>query len=182
MKNACLLLFVLLAAAPAALAGDGGAWERLWGITFGPTLLMLLALPFAVVVRTLGVPEVLCTVVEERPHVSRLVGAADVVLVLVVAGASDTVTFLKPVALVLLLLLLLAAVLGLRAVAVNLGRRLFRDPARGASVGAFTLAWLLLSGLPLLPVLGFAWFLWMAVAGIGAVPLALRRKEPEALE
>jgi hypothetical protein len=108
----------------------------------------------------------------ERTVGARLLGAANIVLVVLVMAASEKASKLQPLALVLFLLLVLVAITGLRGVAANIGRRLFRGEGRGEGVGAFVLAWLLISGVSLFPIFGFAWLLWIMAAAVGAVPLA----------
>ena len=90
-----------------------------------------------------------------------------------VVRAGEQVEILGIVAAVFLLALAIAIFLGLTAVADLLGRRLYGHGPRGNTVGAFTLGWLVLSGITLLPIVGFLAYLWFAAEGVGAVVLSL---------
>ncbi|MHC4470869.1 MAG: hypothetical protein ACYS99_07875 [Planctomycetota bacterium] len=166
----------------AAAVKDGGqanAWFQLFFVTI---VVLLAALPLATIVRArFSIPAKVAAAAEERPFFSVLLGAANILLVALVGAAAEGVPALGVVGGLLFLALAVATLFGLTAVSVSLGRRLFRDEARGESVGAFVLAWLLLAGLPLLPWVGFLILLWFAARGIGAVLLSLyRRPEKEA--
>ena len=87
--------------------------------------------------------------------------------------AEDLSLPLGIVAAVFLLALAIAIFLGLTAVADLLGRRIYGHGPRGNTVGAFTLGWLVLSGITLLPIVGFLAHLWFAAKGVGAVVLSL---------
>jgi hypothetical protein len=160
-----------------AASGGGNPFEGLIQASAIVIVLLLAALPLATILRArFALPANVAAVAEERPFVSVLLGAANILLVLLVFAASEGIPALGIVGALLGLALTVALALGLAAVAVGLGRRLFRDEARGESVGAFVLAWLLLAGLPLLPVVGFLVVLWFAARGVGAVMLSLYRR------
>jgi hypothetical protein len=141
------------------------------------TVLLLLGLPTAIVVhRRFDLPTRAERTLESRPYVTRLLGAADILLVVLVGSAARAHPAIGVVALVLLLLLGLLLLVGLSAVAISFARLLRADPDVPDSPAAFTLGWLLLAGLPLLPILGPLYFLWFAAAAVGAPLLSMRNR------
>lgn len=138
------------------------------------TVLLLLALPTALLFRTrFDYAARAARATEERPWATRLLGAANLLLVVLVAGAAKSRPALGVAALVLLLLLALLLLAGLSGAAITLGRRL-RPDAPADSAASFALGWLLLAGVPLLPLFGPLCFLWLAAAAAGAPLLGVR--------
>jgi hypothetical protein len=174
-RIALLTVLALLAlTAPAFAEAVEEKKGDLGPVIFGPALLLLLALPLAVVVRALHrAPTKIAESVRGPGHVARVLGLANIVLILLVLSGAKGSKVLGVIAVLLLLAFAIAAFFGLSAAAVNLGRKLFADEARGASVGAFALAWLLLAGLSLVPVLGSLYLLWWVTWGVGATLFAL---------
>lgn len=136
------------------------------------TALLLLALPAAVLFRIrFDFAARAARTLRARPWATRLLGAADLLLVVLLGGAAKGHRLLGVVALVLLLLLALLLFVGLAGAATDLGRRL-RPAAPAESAASFALGWLVLAGVPLLPLFGPLVFLWMAAAAVGAPLLA----------
>lgn len=169
------------ALAPPALAGGGGGGGVL---AVGPILALVLlgAMPLAVILRTASVPSArLAAEMAEKAFLKRVVGVVVLVLLLLVSGLAAKV---PQVAGVLGLIFCAFLLVALAAPARHLGARLFGDEGRGDSIGAFALGWLLLAGVSLLPILGFLVFLYHLVWGIGALVLDLftGRKGPAGVD
>ena len=191
-----ILLVALLVASGTALAAgeataekkkDGEGLAAVWnsgvGVGIVTAVILLFTLPFATLLRArFSLVLRAAEATESRPYVTVLLGAANVLLVVLVAAASSAVPVIGIVALLLVIALFVGMIFGLCGVAVGLGRRLFRDEGRGESVGAFVLAWLVLSGLALLPWIGFFYLLWLASRGIGAFLLSLYVRSVPAAE
>lgn len=165
------LLAALVLVALAAPAFAGPVAERkddLGPFAVWPAAILLLAFPLATAVRAFHRAPVRIAEAAEGPgHAARILGLANLVLLLMVGSAAKGHRVLGIVAALLLLAFAILAFLGLSAVAVRLGRRLFRREERGDGVGAFALAWLILSGLSLVPVLGLLYLLWWLTWGVG---------------
>jgi len=172
-----LTLLVLLALAAEALAANVGRKDDWYaGVAGLPASLLLVALPLAVLARaTLSLPGKIAVVLEEKPFACLLLGAANLLLVTLIAGAAGQLRVVKWIVLALVIAYLVAAFLGMTGNAARLGRRLYRNEEKGDGVGAFTLGWLILAGVPLFPVLGLFVLLWFLAKGVGAVILAVFR-------
>lgn len=174
MKRIGLLATILLLAlagpafaAPAGPARGGNGW----GVIAVTVITLLAALPFAILVRaSLSWPERIADAVAERPWRTLLLGLVNLLLVAVIVNAV-VVPVIQVVAALIGLAALAGCFLGLLGVATGLGRKL-----RGGGIGSFVLAWLVISGLPLLPWVGHVALLWLAAQGLGGVLLTLGRK------
>lgn len=170
-------VFTLAPAAGAGTStpGEDQQWRAFVGfVTFGPAALMLLALPLAIICRaSTRITGRVSAALEEKPGIAPLLGAANLVLMAILGWAGGQVEIIGMIGAIFLMALAVAIFIGLTAVADLLGRRLFSGGPRGDSVGAFTLGWLVLSGITLLPIVGFLAHLWFAAKGVGAVVLSL---------
>ena len=180
-RTALLVPVALFASAgPASAAEGAGDGTGLAWMTLFPTCILLMALPLAILTRaTLRLPLRIAGILEVNRFPAVLIGAGNLLLLVLLGWGAKRVPALGPVTAAVMLVLGAAALLGLTGVATNLARRLYRDEDRGGSVGAFTLAWLVVSGITLLPVAGLIVHLWLAAQGIGGVVLSMKR-QPEA--
>jgi hypothetical protein len=172
-----LMLFVLVSPAFGAEATVQEKYQArafFLFITFAPALFMLMALPVALVCRaSTNFPARVAATLTEKPGAASLLGAANLMLMAILGWAGEQVAIIGIIGAVFLLALAIAVFLGFTSVAQLLGRRLFSGGPRGDSVGAFALGWLVLSGITLLPIVGFLLHLWFAAKGVGAVVLSL---------
>ncbi len=172
-----LVLFVLVSpaiGAPATPHEREQARAFFLFITFAPALLLLMAFPVALVCRAAtNLPARVAATLTERPGAASLLGAANLMLMAILGWAGEQVAILGIISALFLIALAVAVFFGFTSVAVLLGRRLFGGGPRGETVGAFALGWLVLSGLTLLPIVGFLLHLWFAAKGVGAVVLSL---------
>lgn len=178
-NKASMTALALAFTAPPALAAGGGGGNEVFAVGGVTALLLLGALPLAIILRTASVPSAaLAAAFEERAFLKRVAGVVVLVLLILALSAGVKAPAVGGVLALVFAAFLLVALAG---TARYLGTRLFRDEARGDGVGAFTLGWLLLAGLSLLPILGFLAFLYYLAWGIGALVLDLftgRRKPP----
>ncbi len=177
---ALLTALALIALTPTAFGAAATSGEReqtrafIAFITFGPALFMLMALPLAIICRSsTKITGGVSTALEERSGAALLLGAANLVLMAILGWAGEQVAIIGIIGFVFLLALAVAIFIGLTAVADLLGRRIFAGGPRSQSVGAFTVGWLALAGVSLLPIAGFLAYLWFAAKGVGAVVLSL---------
>ena len=181
-----LLLFVLVSPAFGAEATPQEKEEAkafFFFITFALPLILLMALPVALVCRaSTSIPTKVAATLTERPGTAALLGAGNLMLMVILGWAGEHVEIIGIIAALFLLALGIAIFFGFTSVALLLGRRLFGNGPRGETVGAFALGWLVLSGLTLLPIVGFLLHLWFAAKGMGAVILSLggTKAEPAA--
>jgi hypothetical protein len=193
MRTATILVLASLAVAVLAgpaLAADPAApakssemskkdGQALVGMMLIPAAILLLTLPAAVVFRAgVRLPSRIADTLTDRPVVSVVLGVVNVILLVLLAQAGQVNPVLGGIAAILWLLLLVVALVGLCGAATKLARRLSRDEAKGDGMGMFALAWLTLSGVSLLPVLGFAYFLWLVSGAIGGTLLTLYGGRP----
>ena len=175
-----LTTLVIIVLSPAAFAEAATAEEKeqaralFTSITFGLPLIMLMALPLAIICRvSTRITGRVSRTLEEKSGTALLLGAANLVLMVILGWAGEQVQIIGIIGAVFLLALVISIFIGLTAVADLLGRRIFSGGPRGNSVGAFTVGWLVLSGVTLLPIVGFLAHLWFAAKGVGAVVLSL---------
>jgi len=177
---ALLTTLVIIVLSPAAFAEATTAQEKeqarafIGFITFGPLLFMLMALPLAIICRaSTRITGKVSAALEEKPGTALLLGAANLLLMAILGWAGEQVEIIGIIGFVFLLALAVAIFIGLTAVADLLGRRIFAGGPRSHSVGAFTVGWLVLAGVSLLPIVGFLAHMWFAAKGVGAVVLSL---------
>jgi hypothetical protein len=179
LTAALLLVFIspVLADAPATAAEKEQAQAFFVFITLTPVSLLLLALPVAVLFRaSTRVPERVAETLTAKPGLSLFLGAANLLLMAILGWAGNMVPLVGILAFLFLVALAIVIFIGLTSVATMIGRRLYGGDPRGNSVGAFTLGWLVLAGLTLLPLVGFLLHLWFAAKGVGAVVLSFAPK------
>lgn len=146
-----------------------------WQAGIAWALVLAAALPLAIVLRiSTRIPERVAETLSAKPWIARAIGAADVLLCLLVAKAAPGQPALQAAAFLLWVLLAALALAGLAGVAVELARRL-RPAVSAPGPGTYAIAWLLVAGLALLPIFGWLALLWFATGGIGATLLSLRR-------
>jgi hypothetical protein len=177
---------VLALLAVAAGGGDGAKEETnaaIVAFALVPAIVLLLALPLALYVASTA--PVLVTrsteVRARRPLWSFLLGLADTVAVVALASAVGAHPLGGIAVLLLGAAVLACAVIGLVGSARGLGERLLAQGARPASpLRQLVWGWLLLAGLPLLPVLGVLVLLYLGLGAVGAGHLSfhLRRRRP----
>jgi len=149
------------------------------GMMLIPAAILLLALPAAVVFRAgVRLPGRIADTLCERPVVSVLLGVANVILLVLLATAGQVNAGIGLVAGILWIIFLVVALVGLCGAATKLARRMARDDAGGDGMGMFTLAWLAISGVSLLPVLGLVYLLWLVSGAIGGTLLTLYTARP----
>jgi len=183
MKTLSILLVVVLvlSLAGAAFAADtagvdsGGEVKEkdgraLAGLMFVPALLLLLALPAVVVYRAFArFPERIADTLGERPVFTVALGVAHVILLVLLATAGEASPAIGVVAAILWLVFLVVVMVGLCGTATKLARKFRAD----AGIGTFALAWLTISGISLLPVLGLLYLLWLVSGAIGGTLLTV---------
>ncbi len=143
-----------------------------------PALLLLVAMPVALYVATLApdLVERAATCRSRRPVVTFLLGLGDTVALLAISAALAAIhPTLGIIALLIAAALLAAAVVGLVGTARDLGDRLLALGDRPASpLRKLCWGWLLLAGIPLLPILGALVLLYLAPGAVGAGHLAIQ--------
>ena len=160
----------------AAEDGAGGALLSL-GIAIAAATLAGLPLALLLSARTGAAPARTGEVIGASPLAATLVGSGLGVVALVLAAGMQTNPTLGIPALVAVALLAAASFNGLVAEARRLGGELrARDPSVGPDAGATAVGWLVLSGLPLLPLAGPLAWLYLALRGAGASVVALLRR------
>jgi len=167
--------------APDAMAGDGGASgeaESVYALALIPALLLLVAMPVALFVASLapGLVERAAQYRARRPVVTFLLGLGDTVALIAIGAAMAAIhPGLGVVTLLIAAALLAAAVVGLVGTARDLGDRLLALGERPASpLRKLCWGWLLLAGIPLLPILGALVLLYLAPGAVGAGHLAIQ--------
>ncbi len=186
-KRNFLIVAVLLTLAAPALAA-GGEGSALLGFTVGCALVLLAALPFAVVLRaTCDFPQKISASLTERAHLKRFAGIASLICAIAFLNVGKfNVLPLTVLAIIAGFAMAAALIGGLISASTFLGRRLFSDPARGESVGAFILGWLLLAGTTLIPVAGALYVLYHMTWGAGAILVGLfggkRKNQPDSAQ
>jgi len=193
MKTLSILLVVLVVlGAPAiALAAEAGGaagdhaeitkkdGQAFLGMMLIPAAVLLLALPAAIVFRAgVRLPGRIADTLTDRPVVSVVLGVVNVLLLVLLATAGEAVPAIGVVAGILWLVMMVVALVGLCGAATRLGRRMSGDGVNGDGLGRFTLGWLTISGVSLLPILGFVYFLWLLSGAIGGTLLTLYAGRP----
>jgi hypothetical protein len=145
-----------------------------------PCLLLLAGLPLALVAaaragRALAAVDAAAAASPLGSFLAGLGGAAAILLLL---AASSTARVLGLAAVLALGVAAIVAFLGLAAEARDLGARLRGRPAAGAGGGSLALGWVVLAGVPLLPVAGPLALLYLGLRAGGAALLALARPAP----
>ncbi|MEN8149509.1 MAG: hypothetical protein ABFS86_06780 [Planctomycetota bacterium] len=182
MKLLVTLLAVVFILALPGLAAAAAEEEfskedrnNLAGLMLVPALLLLLALPAALAFRAFAkFPDRIADTLSERPVVSVVLGVGNVVLLILLATAGKASPAIAVVAGILWVIFTVVALVGLTGAATNLARR-FRTDARH---GTFALAWLTISGVSLLPILGVLFLLWLVSGAIGGTLLAVYAGRP----
>lgn len=158
-------------------AGEGGFREVYGLVSLLPAALLLLALPAAVLgaARLRPVLDRAAHRLAASPGGSLGAGATASILTLLLLAGSGTSSLVAVPAVLALGVLAVFAFLGLSAEARRLGGEIRgREPAPGgAEAGSTALGWLVLSGLPLLPVAGPLVLLYLALRGAGAAILGV---------
>jgi hypothetical protein len=160
------------------LAAAGGNAEGFYGATSVlPVLLMLAALPMALLAAA-RIPAPLLRMADRlaaTPGRSLAVGASAALVTLVLLAGSGSSPLVAVPALLALAAISVLSILGLVAEARRLGAEVRgREPVAGAvEGGSATVGWLLLAGLPLLPVAGPLVLLYLTLRAAGAAILAL---------
>ena len=176
MLVALLVLSSGATATPLLAAGGKDEGAALGALALIPALLLLVAMPLALFVASSapGLVERAAALRSRRPMLTFLIGLSDTVGLLAIGAALAAVhPALGIVTLLLAAALLAIAVIGLVGTARDLGDRLLTLGDRPASpLRKLCWGWLLLAGIPLLPVLGALVLLYLAPGAIGAGHLA----------
>jgi len=177
-----LVILALGLMATDAAAGDDSLSSEdeqgLYGLALIPAFLLLVAMPVALYVASLapGLVERAAACRARRPVVTFLLGLGDTVALLAIGVALAAIhPALGIVTLLIAAALLAAAVVGLVGTARDLGDRLLALGDRPASpLRKLCWGWLLLAGIPLLPILGALVLLYIAPGAVGAGHLAIQ--------
>lgn len=150
-------------------------------VRFGLVAGLLLALALAPALGVLAFFPARCERVRgalvKRPIVSTLLGALNLVVLLILVAALGKTEAGQLPALLLLVAAAFASLFGLAAVAREMGERLF--PRGSTPLGATSFGFLLLAVTALIPLVGVLLLAVPAAAAIGAVVLSLGRGAPK---
>jgi hypothetical protein len=160
----------------AAQADPGALWAA---FSLVPALVMLAGLPLALLAaaRAGGAPAKALGALRASPLASAIVGLLAGLGVILLASAAQGLPALGLPLLLVAAAVAAAAFVGLVAEARRLGGELRgRAPGEDPEGGSVALGWLVLAGLPILPVAGPPVWLYLALRGAGASLVALIRR------
>jgi hypothetical protein len=161
---------------PAVEANPQGAILAL-GIPIAIATLAGLPLALLAVARAGTATARIGEVIGASPLAATIVGSGLGAVALVLAAGAPANPALGIPALIAVAALALAAFAGLLAEARRLGGELrARDPSETIDAGSTAIGWLVIAGLPLLPLAGPLAWLYLALRGAGASVVALLRR------